>query len=50
MLSFDKLKNDLKAIVKLSYFDINKNTIITTDASNYGEGTLLSQEDIDETR
>ena len=48
--SFDKLKNDLKETVTLAYFDINNNTILTTDASDYGEGTVLSQEDADGTR
>ena len=31
--SFDKLKNAMKETVTLAYFDINKNTILTTDAS-----------------
>ena len=48
--SFDKLKNDLKETVTLAYFDINKNTILTTDASDYGAGAVLSQEDKDGTR
>ena len=48
--SFHKLKNDLKDIVTLAYFDINKNTILTTDASDYGAGAVLSQEDKDGTR
>ena len=47
--SFDKLKNDLKETVTLAYFDINKNTILTTDASDYA-GAVLSQEDKDGTR
>ena len=45
--SFDKLKNDLKETVTLAYFDINKNTILTTDASDYRAGEVLSQEDKD---
>ena len=34
----------------LAYFDINKNTILITDASDYGAGAVLSQEDKDGTR
>ena len=30
------IKNYLKETVTLVYFDINKNTILTTDASDYG--------------
>ena len=45
--SFDKLKNYLKETLTLAYFDINKNTILTTDASYYGAGAVLSQKDID---
>ena len=48
--SFDKLKNDLKETVTLTNFDINKNTILITDASDYGAGAILHQEDTDGTR
>ena len=48
--SFDKLKNYLKETVTLAYFDINKNTILTTAASDYEACAVLSQEDTDGSR
>lgn len=42
--SFLELKEALRNVVILQYPDYNKKFIITTDASNYGLGAVLSQE------
>ena len=48
--SFNKLKEELTNTVTLNYFDKEKKTILTTDASQYGIGAVLSQVDEDGTR
>ena len=43
--SFRILKEELQNTKTLSYFDVNKKTILTTDASDHGIGAILTQED-----
>ena len=41
------MKEILKKTITLTYFDINKKTVLITDASAYGIGAVLSQIDKD---
>ena len=49
-MSFTKLKEELMNTVTLNYFDATKKTVLTTDASEYGIGAVLSQQSEDGTR
>ena len=49
-MSFTKLKEKLMITVTLNYFDATKKTVLTTDASEYGIGAVLSQQSEDGTR
>jgi len=44
-LAFDKIKSEIISDRILKHFDPNKLTILTCDASAYGVGAVLSQED-----
>ena len=43
--SFEKIKDLIVQHTTLSYFDVNKPSVISVDASSYGIGAVLMQED-----